>query len=301
MHKATKEIREILPKIDIIIEIIDARIPYSSENPVISQLRGDKPCIKLLSKSDLADPKITQEWLEYLEQEQGVKAMAITTQEPERIRGIIDLCKKLAPKKIDAAHPIYALITGIPNVGKSTLINTLAGRTIAKTGNEPAITKGQQMINLHNGIMLVDTPGILWPKVENEKSAYRLATTGAIKDTAMSYDDVAFFAADYLFQQYPELLKERYQLTELPKTEFEFFTTIGRQRGCLTSGNRVDIDKISRIFIGEIRDATLGNISLETPKMAMDEKIATEILIEQKEAAKLAKKEERKKRAKRKG
>lgn len=298
MHKATKEIREILPKIDVIIEIIDARIPYSSENPVIRQLRGDKPCIKLLSKSDLADPNVTQLWLNHFEQEQNVKAMAITTQEPERIRGLMDLCKKLAHKKIDDAHPIYALITGIPNVGKSTLINTLAGKTIAKTGNEPAITKGQQMINLHNGIMLIDTPGILWPKVENEKSAYRLATTGAIKDTAMSYDDVAFFAADYLFQQYPQRLKERYQLTELPKTEFEFFTTIGRQRGCLTSGNRVDLDKISRIFVGEIRDATLGRISFETPEMAIAEKIATEILVEQKEAAKQAKKDERRKQAK---
>ncbi len=291
MHKATKEIKEILPNIDIFIEVLDARIPYSSENPVISLLRGDKPCIKLLNKSDLADPLITQQWLDYLDKERGVKAMAISSHDPERIKNLIDLSKKLLPKKANSHDAIQALITGIPNVGKSTLINILAGRTIAKTGNEPAITKGQQLINLHNGLMLMDTPGILWPKFENEKSGYRLATTGAIKETAMSYDDVAFFAADYLLHAYPELLKQRYKLEQLPATEHEFLEMIGRQRGCLSAGKKINLDQIARIFIGEIRDATIGRISLETPGMAEQEKIAVQLLIEQKAAEKRAKKE----------
>ena len=299
MHKATKEIKEILPKVDLIIEVLDARIPYSSENPVIATLRGDKPCIKLLSKSDLADPELTRQWLEYFEKEQGVKAMAVTTEQPERIRALTDLCKKLVPKKVDAIGGIHALIMGIPNVGKSTIINTLAGRMIAKTGNEPAITKGQQRINLRNGIVLLDTPGILWAKVENEKSGYRLATTGAIKDTAMSYDDVGFFAADYLIKTYPELLKKRYQLEKLPQTELEFFETIGQQRGCLGAGGRVDFDKVCRLFLGEFRDATLGRITLETPKMAEKEKVAVQVKMETLEAQKTEKKSQRKKKRKR--
>ena len=298
MHKATKEIREILPKVDLIIEVIDARIPYSSENPVISTLRQEKPCIKLLSKSDLADPEVTELWLQHLEKERGVKAMAVTTEQPERIRALTDLIKKLVPRKPEAVGDINALIMGIPNVGKSTIINTLAGRVIAKTGNEPAVTKGQQRINLRNGIMLHDTPGILWPKVENELSGYRLATTGAIKDTAMSYDDVAFFAADYLLKAYPELLKARYQLDTLPNTELEFFETIGKQRGCLGAGGRVDLDKISRLFINEFRDGTIGRITLETPDMAEKEKEETRIKMAELAAQKAEKKAQRKKKGK---
>lgn len=298
MHKATREIREILPTIDVIIEIVDARIPYSSENPVIQKFRNGKPCIKLLNKSDLADPATTRQWVEHLEQQHGVKAMAISKQETDRIRSILDLSRKLAAHKPDDPNPVRVMITGIPNVGKSTLINILAGRVIAKTGNEPAITKGQQMINLDNGIMLIDTPGILWPKVENEKSGYRLAATGAIKETALSYEEVALFTAEYLLQAYPGLLQSRYKLDAVPATDNAFLETIGRQRGCLMAGNRVNLDKISRIFINELRDFTLGPITLETPAMAETEKAATIILMEQLAAEKKAKKEERKKKAK---
>jgi ribosome biogenesis GTPase A len=284
MHKAILEIKKILPTVDVIIEIIDARIPYSSENPVIGKLRAHKPCIKLLSKSDLADPDVTEEWIEYFGKEQGVKAMAVTTQQPERIRAVADLCKKLLPDKANSVGAINALIMGIPNVGKSTVINTLAGKQIAKTGNEPAITKGQQTINLHNGIMLVDTPGILWPKIENEDSGYRLAVTGAIKNTAMSYDDVAFYAIEYFLKAYPELLKKRFKLTELPPTEVEFLEIAGRQRGCLSEGNVVNIEKISRIILTEFRDGILGRISLETPAMAEREKLAVQLLLDKKNA-----------------
>jgi ribosome biogenesis GTPase A len=307
MHKAILEMKKTLPTIDVIIEVLDARIPYSSENPVIAKLRGapldveadasmapPKPLIKLLNKSDLADPEVTQAWIDAFERERGVKALAVSAQQPERIRGLADLCRKLAPTAAQGVGALNALITGIPNVGKSTLINTLAGRQIAKTGNEPAITKGQQIINLHNGIMLIDTPGILWPKIDNENSGYRLAATGAIKNTAMSYDDVAVFAVDFLLKNYPDLLKQRFKLTQLPATELEFLNVVGRQRGCLASGGVVNIEQISRIVLTEFRDGVLGRISLETPEVAARERIAVRAAIEKKNAELAEKKLQRK-------
>lgn len=303
MHKAILEMKKTLPTIDVIIEVLDARIPYSSENPVIAKLRGTpldgatsttppKPLIKLLNKSDLADPETTQAWIDAFERERGVKALAVSTEQPERIRGIKDLCRKLAPAK--GVGALNVLITGIPNVGKSTLINTLAGRQMAKTGNEPAITKGQQIINLHDGIMLVDTPGILWPKIDNENSGYRLAATGAIKNTAMSYDDVAFFTVGFLLKAYPELLKQRFKLAQLPATELELLEVVGRQRGCLASGGVVNIEQISRIVLTEFRDGVLGRITLETPEVAARERIEVQAAIEKKNAELAEKKLQRK-------
>ncbi|ARN75802.1 ribosome biogenesis GTPase YlqF [Oceanicoccus sagamiensis] len=295
MNKARKQVEEILPQIHLIIEVLDARIPFSSENPMIAKLRGDKPCIKVLTKSDLADPALTKQWITYLDQKQGVKALALTTQQPEKTQSLIDLCRKILPERDKGHNDIHVMIMGIPNVGKSTLINTLAGKTIAKTGNEPAVTKGQQRINLRNGIMLFDTPGMLWPKVESEQGSYRLATTGAIKDTAMSYDDVAFFAADFLLKHYPELLKKRYQLDNLPDTELEFLEIIGKKRGCLRSGGKVDLEKISTILLHELRAGTLGRITLETPEQTERETVIVEQQIEARAAKKAARKKNRKK------
>jgi ribosome biogenesis GTPase A len=273
MHKAQKQIKEVLPQVDLLIEVLDARIPFSSENPAIAELRGDKPCIKVLSKTDLADPIITAAWQEYLEREQGVKTIALTTEQPGKMKSLIDLCRKMLPEKDASVKTINPMIVGIPNVGKSTLINILAGRTIAKTGNEPAVTKSQQRINLGSGIMLLDTPGILWPKVENPKSSYRLAVTGAIKDTAMEYDDVGFFAADYLIKAYPELLKQRFDLETVPTTELEFLELAAARRGALTAGGRVNLHKICEVLINELRSGVLGAITLETPEMIEQEKI----------------------------
>jgi len=306
MHKATEEIKKALPQVDIIIEVLDARIPYSSENPVIRRLcnyhrsdqakGGAKPTIKLLNKADLAKPENTKAWIKHFERQDNVKAIAISQKNPERIVELIDYCKQLAPEKLEKAGVIDALIMGIPNVGKSTIINTLAGKQIAKTGNEPAITKGQQKINLRNGIMLWDTPGILWPKFDNQLSAYRLATTGAIKDTAISNDDIAFFACDYLLKTEPELLKARFQLENLPATEIEFLDAIGLKRGALGKGGRVDLEKISKLFLTELREGIIGRISLETPDMAIteqakvDEKLALEAQAKaEKKAARKAK------------
>ncbi|MAZ88736.1 MAG: ribosome biogenesis GTPase YlqF [Cellvibrionaceae bacterium] len=272
MHKAQKEIKEVLPQVDLLIEVLDARIPFSSENPAIAALRGDKPCIKVLSKTDLADPKTTALWQTYLEQEKGVKTLAITTEQPGKMKSLLDLCRKMLPEKDASVKAINTMIVGIPNVGKSTLINTLAERTIAKTGNEPAVTKSQQRINLGSGIMLLDTPGILWPKVENPKSSYRLAATGAIKDTAMEYDDVGFFTAEFLIQAYPDLLKQRFDLEQIPDTELEFLELAAARRGALSAGGRVNLHKICEVLINEFRSGTLGAITLETPAMIDVEK-----------------------------
>lgn len=279
MHKAQKEMKELLPQVDLLIEVLDARIPYSSENPAIALLRGDKPCIKVLSKSDLADPDITAIWQDHLEQERGVKTFATTTDQPGKMKLLIDLCRQMLPVKDAGIKTINTMIVGIPNVGKSTLINILADRVIAKTGNEPAVTKSQQRINLGSGIVLFDTPGILWPKVENPNSSYRLATTGAIKDTAMEYDDVGFFAADYLIKAYPELLKVRYKLDTIPDTELAFLDMAAAARGALTAGGRVNMHKICELLVNEFRSGKIGRISLETPAM---------IEVEEREMAELA-------------
>lgn len=291
MHKASKEIKHILPQVDLIIEILDARIPFSSENPMLKTLRGDKPCIKVLSKSDLADPDMTQQWQTYLEREKGVKTLALTVEQPEKMRQIADLCHKMLPGKDSSGRLIQALIVGIPNVGKSTLINILAGRIIAKTGNEPAITKTQQRINIGNGIVLWDTPGVLWPNVENRNSGFRLATTGAIKDTAINHEPIAFFAADYLLKHYPDLLKARYQIEQLPDGEQALMETIGRNRGCLRSGGHVDMDKVAKLLLSELRAGTIGRITLETPAMMEQELAELTVIREQKAAKKLARKQ----------
>lgn len=271
MHKASKEMRKIMPQVDLMIEVLDGRIPFSSENPMLAQLRGDKPCIKVLSKCDLADPILTQLWQDYLEEDKGVKTIALTTDFPERMMDLLVLCKQMVPNKASSVKNIQAMIMGIPNVGKSTLINHLAGRLIAKTGNEPAVTKMQQRIKLDQGIVLLDTPGVLWPKLENQHGGYRLAVTGAIKETAVSNDDIAMYALAYLRVAYPESLKVRYQLTELAKDDVTLLEAIGRKRGCLRSGGIVDLERAAKIVLTELRAGLLGRVTLETPTMMEDE------------------------------
>ncbi len=286
MYKASKEIKQLLPAIDLIIEVLDARIPFSSQNPMLSTIRGDKPCIRVLSKNDLADPLKTVLWQDYLEQEQGIKTLAISTQYPDHIKQITHLCQKMIPEKGSNDKKIKTMIMGIPNVGKSTIINILADRMIAITGNEPAVTKRQQRINLDGNIVLSDTPGILWPNVENKNSGYRLAATGAIKDTAIDYSDVAFFTAEYLLNEYPEALKTRFQLETLPDNESDLMELIGKKRGCLRAGKQVDIEKISKILISEFRAGTIGKITLETPKMIEKELVELAQVKEQKDTKK---------------
>ncbi len=280
----------ILPDVDLVIEVLDARLPASSQNPSIVSLRQNKPGIKILSKSDLADPAITLRWQAHFEADDSVKTLQTRLGQPGDKQKIINLCRDLVPSKVKSNLNILAMIAGIPNVGKSTLINAVAGRKVAKTGDEPAITKGQQRIKLDDGIMMLDTPGILWPKIENENSGYRLAASGAIKDTAMAIEDVAFYLADYLIKKYPAALKKRYDLSSIPDTEIEFIELMGARRGCLISGGRVDLEKASAILVNEFRAGMLGGVTLETPEMIIDENL----IIEQKKQAKADRDAERK-------
>ncbi|PHS72602.1 MAG: ribosome biogenesis GTPase YlqF [Cycloclasticus sp.] len=286
MHKAQKEIKKRLPEVDMFIEVLDARIPYSSENPMLASIRGDKPCIKILNKTDLAEEDKTKEWQRYLEQKNNTKTLALNLHLPNKSKQIFSLCRKFVPNKGTKISPITCLITGIPNVGKSTLINTLSGRSIAKTGNEPAVTQTQQRIDLGNNIILFDTPGLLWPKVENKDSGYRLAVTGAIKDTAIDYEDIAYYAAEYFLGHHPDMLMQRYELEELPRDETALLEAIGRKRGALVSGGRVNLNKASAIFIHEYRNGTLGNVTLENPTSVEIEIAKTEKMIADKEAKK---------------
>lgn len=275
MHKAQKAVRDILPQVDLIIEVLDARIPFSSESPMIAQLRGDKPTLKILNKSDLADSEKVQQWQDFFASSSHIQTLAIHAQQADRKERILNQIKQMVPRAENSVKIIHALILGIPNVGKSTLINTLASRTIAKTGNEPAVTKILQRIKLEDGITLFDSPGLLWPNIENSHSGYRLAITGGIKETAFELPDIASYAAEYCLKAYPERLKDRYQLTELPvdgpSPEITFLEQIGKSRGCLVSGGQVNLDKISRIFITELREGLLGPICFELPENMIEE------------------------------
>jgi len=280
MHKAQKEIKEALPKVDLVIEVVDARIPYSSTNPMVAKFLSEtvntKPVIRLLNKSDLADPEITTLWCDTFDGQHGTKSLAISSKQPEQVKKIAKLCHKIFPDYHEKGKPIKAMIMGIPNVGKSTIINILSGRTIAKVGNEPAVTKRQQRIDLDEGIILFDTPGFLWPKIENSHSSYRLAITGAIKDTVIEYDDIAFYAVEYFSQVYPSRLISTYNLKELAEDTTQLLESMGRRRGCLQSGGRIDLDRICKILIHEYRNFTLGEISLETPVMIEKELVEVE-------------------------
>lgn len=291
MHKAQKDMIELLPQVDLLIEILDARIPYSSENPAIARLRGDTPCIKVLSKSDLADPAVTALWQARFEEQRNVKTFPTRSDQPAGIKALLGLCRAMFPARDPGKKQIHAMVVGIPNVGKSTLINILAGRTIAKTGNEPAVTKSQQRIDLGNDITLFDTPGILWPKVESTASSYRLAVTGAIRDTAMEYDDVAHFAAEFLLRHYPALLMERFKLDALPRDEEAFLQAAALKRGAISPGGKFNRHKISELLVKEFRSGILGRISLETPVMIAQEQIGLDQAAARQAADKAARKQ----------
>lgn len=294
MNKARRQISESLPGVDLVIEILDARIPFSSSNPMLASLRGDKPCVKLFNKCDLAEPELTRHWQDYLEREQGVKSLAVSCLQAESLKSLQPLCRKLLPEKAASLKGIQAMIVGIPNVGKSTLINILAKRSIARTGNEPAITKRQQRINLGNGLVLLDTPGVLWPNIENPNSGYRLAVTGAIRETAIEAEDVAHFAAEYLLSRHPERLRERYRLEPLPTSAGELLEAVGSRRGCLRSGGSVDMEKAGKLLLTELRSGKLGPLTLESPEMMLQEQEATRLL----QAEKKARREEQRARRK---
>jgi ribosome biogenesis GTPase A len=265
MAKAKRQIAEVMPKIDIVIEILDARLPASSANPMLEKLRGNKPCIKVLNKSDLADPDVTDSWVEYFDQMAGVKAIPLEARKRSAAGQIPKLCRRLVPHRGVPGKTLRAMVIGIPNVGKSTLINTLAGKKMARVGDKPAITTCPQQIDLRNGIHLADTPGLLWPDIRNQRSAYRLAASGAIGEGGMDYEGVALFAAEYLMRRYYEPLAMRYKLAEMPESAAALIDLIGRKRGCLVAGGSVDQLRASELLLRELRAGLIGRVSLERP------------------------------------
>jgi len=270
MHKARKEMAKVLPATDVIIELLDARIPYSSENPMLKELRGNKPSLKILTKADLADQSATEQWVKTLRTD-TIDTMAITTADEDTPRAVKTSIKQLVSGSASRVKPFVAMVVGIPNVGKSTLINQIAGRTVAKTGNEPAITKRQQPISLGDNWVLRDTPGVLWPNVENAHSGYRLAATGAVRDTAMDSADVAVYLLEYLLSTYPHLVSKRYPLELSANDAVGALELIGKSRGCLAGGGLVDFDRAARLVLTEFRAGTIGGVTLETPAMQIAE------------------------------
>ena len=262
MNKARKDITRALKKVHAVLEIVDARLPYSSENPLLRQLAAGKPALKLLNKADLADPGLTGVWLSFYA-EHGIAALPACGKDPGDIRRRI--IRHFAGLQETATPPLRIMVIGIPNVGKSTLINILAGRKIAKTGNEPAITKGQQEIHLEGDLVLLDTPGILWPKIDNQDSAYRLAATGAIKNTAIEFEDIALYTLAELSRRYPERLQSRYEINVLNQDPASLLEMIGARRGCLRKGG-VDFNKAGEIVLNDLRSGKLGALTLESPE-----------------------------------
>lgn len=266
MKKAREQIIEKLRTIDVVIEVLDARLPASSANPLLTKLRGAKPCIKVLNKSDLADPTVTNAWVRCFEKQQGVRALPLIAKDHRDAGRLLKLCRTLKPGRGGKGERyLQVMVVGIPNVGKSTLINTLAGKKMARVGDKPAVTTCQQLIDLHNGILLSDTPGLLWPMLEDQNGACRLAASGAIGENAFDTDSVALTTLGYVSDRYPALLLKRYNLPELPASPSALLEEIGRRRGCLVSGGEVDRHRAAELFLRELRGGLLGGISLERP------------------------------------
>lgn len=272
MAKARREVTEKLKLVDIIFELVDARIPYSSRNPMIDEIIQHKPRLVLLNKADMADKNVTKEWIAFFAKK-GVKALAINSQAGEGMKEIANAAQEILKEKFDRMRAkgvkpraIRAMIVGIPNAGKSTLINRLAKKNIAKTGNTPGVTKSQQWIKVGKEMELLDTPGILWPKFEDQEVGKKLAITGAIKDTLLNLQDLTVYALDFLEREYPERLRERYKFTDIPDDIVLKFDHIGKLRGCLMGGGMVDYDKVAELVIRETRSEKFGPLSFERPK-----------------------------------
>lgn len=264
MAKAKREVSEKLKFVDIVFELVDARLPLSSRNPLLNQILQQKPRIILLNKADLADPKQTTQWIEYFKK-QGITALAINAQESQGIKQIVPLAKatlkeKIARDKARGLKPraIRAMILGIPNVGKSTLLNRLIGKKIAQTGNKPGVTKGQQWLKLGNELELLDTPGILWPKFDDEAIGMKLALTGAIKDQLLHLDDLTIYGLDFFARYYPGHIKTRYAFADESLLGGELIMQLSQGLGF-----RDDYDRACERIIHDIRQGKLGRFTLD--------------------------------------
>ncbi|ENO90517.1 ribosome biogenesis GTPase YlqF [Thauera linaloolentis] len=268
MASARKKAAEAMAAIDVVIEVTDARLPEASSNPMIAELRRfrNRPCLKLLNKSDLADPAATQAWMDFYNRQPGVRAVSISARNPSEAARVPALCRQLAPHRDDGTKPLRMMIMGIPNVGKSTLMNALLKRKVAKVGDEPAVTKHQQTLDLGPGMTLTDTPGMMWPKIDYDLDGYMLAASHAIGRNAVIDEEVAAFLGGILLERYPSLLAARYRIDPATLDAPALVEAIGRRRGCLVKGGGLDLEKASLILLQDYRDGALGRVSLETPE-----------------------------------
>lgn len=270
--------------IDVVIEVLDARAPEASCNPMIKELREhrQRPCLKVLNKVDLADPAVTQEWLDFYNQQVGVKAVALCSKNANEVARLPKLCQPLAPHRDSTHKPLRMMIMGIPNVGKSTLMNTLLKRSVANVGNEPAVTKSQQCHKLNERMTLTDSPGLMWPKIEHHSDGLMLAAIHSIGRNAVIDEEIATYLAANLLESYPDQLVERYRLNLEGLDDVGILEVIAKKRGCLLKGKGgdPDLEKAAMIFLTEFRNGKLGRISLESPKTRA-------IMLGQSEAGKL--------------
>jgi ribosome biogenesis GTPase A len=267
MHLTKKAIGERIKNIDVVIELLDARLPGSSANPMLAELTQGRPMLKVLNKQDLADPTCTAQWLAHYNSQSGTRALGLDASVTAPAKALIRECFELAPNRGGMVKPMRVLICGIPNVGKSTLINTLTGKRATKTGDEAGITKLEQRIALADDFYLYDTPGVLWPRIIVAKSGYNLAASGAIGRNAFNEEEVALELLDYLKSHYPTLVEARFKLEEVAAmTDEDLLEAIGRKRGALQGGKRVNLQKAAEIVIYDFRAAVMGRITLETPQ-----------------------------------
>lgn len=271
MAKARREVSEKLKLVDIVFELIDARLPLSSRNPMIDEVVQQKPRLLILNKMDLADEALTKQWIAYYE-EQGIRAVAINSFEGKGLQTVTKAAKEILQPKYDRMKQrgirpgaIRAMIVGIPNVGKSTLINRLAKKNIAKTGNKPGVTKAQQWIKYGKELELLDTPGVLWPKFEDPEAGFKLALTGAIKDAVLNMEDLAVYALRFLAEHYPERLQERYQLAVIGEDVQAVFDHVGELRKAYSAGAEIDYDKVAELIVRDIREQQAGKLTFDFP------------------------------------
>jgi ribosome biogenesis GTPase A len=271
MTKAKRAMQEDLKLINVIIELVDARVPYSSKNPDIDPMANGKSRIILLNKSDLADEKVTGEWMKYY-QEKGFFVSCVNSKTGKGVKAVQDLIQTACREKIERDRkrgilnrPVRAMIVGIPNVGKSTFINSFAGKSCTRTGNKPGVTKGKQWIRLNKNVELLDTPGILWPKFEDQSVGLRLAFIGSIKDELSNQYELCTLLLGYLQQYYPEVVSRHYEIEDAKDTAL-LLERVAQRRGCLKTGGEYDLDQSARYVIDDFRNGRLGEISLERPK-----------------------------------
>jgi ribosome biogenesis GTPase A len=267
MNAAKKKAAEQMENTDLVIEVLDARLPEASCNPMVEELRlfRQRPCLKILNKVDLADPAATAAWSEWYNAQEGVTAYPMTTKKPADVARIPDLCLSLAPHRGVPTKPLRIMIMGIPNVGKSTLMNALLKKKVAKVGDEPAVTKIQQKLYLGKNIILVDTPGMLWPKIALASDGLMLAASHAVGSNALIEEEVAVFLAEVLLAQYPHLLVARYGFNLEGMDAIAVVEGVAARRGFRIKGGDLDFEKGAHTFLQDYRTGTLGRISLETP------------------------------------